>query len=143
MSIPIDPIIMGMERQEQHVTGSVRGQGGALATTDAPKSSGDSASGKPGGMGGAPWYKGLLPWITKAGEKTGGEAYFPQQLNRETLAGLLGLVRDTTLSQYVVGFSPDAAAKPKKHSLAVALTSKSKGKLIGGEKNGALMATAA
>jgi VWFA-related protein len=136
MSIPIDPIIMGMERQEQHVTGSGRGQGGALATADAPKSSGDSASGKPGGMGGAPWYKGLLPWITKAGEKTGGEAYVPQHLNRETLAGLLGLVRDTTLSQYVVGFSPDAAAKPKKHSLAVALSSKSKGKLVGGEKTG-------
>jgi hypothetical protein len=35
-----------------------------------------------------------------------------------------------------VGFSPDAAAKAKKHSLAVALSSKSKGKLIGGEKNG-------
>ena len=138
MSIPIDPVIMGMERQEQHVTGSGRGPAGALATADAPKSSGDSASGKPGVMGGAPWYKGLLPWITKAGEKTGGEAYVPQHLNRETLAGLLGLVRDTTLSQYVVGFSPDAAAKPKKHSLAVTLISKSKGKLVGGEKNGVM-----
>lgn len=88
------------------------------------------------------WYTGLLPWINSVGEKTGGESFVPRRLDREALAEILGLVRDTTLSQYVVGFSPDAAAKPpskpKKHSLAVALSSKSKGKLIGGEKYGVM-----
>ncbi len=67
---------------------------------------------------------------------TGGKSFVPHDLNRDALAGILGLVRDTTLSEYVVGFSPDPASKPKKHSLAVALTSKSKGKLTGGERNG-------
>jgi hypothetical protein len=52
------------------------------------------------------WYSGVLPWINNVGEKAGGESFVPQHLNREALAGILGLVRDTTLSQYVVGFSP-------------------------------------
>ena len=81
-------------------------------------------------------FSGLLPWITKVGELTGGEAFVPRHLDREALAGILGSLRDTLLSQYVVGFVPDAAPKPKKHSLAVALSSKSTGKLVGGEKNG-------
>jgi hypothetical protein len=51
-------------------------------------------------------------------------------------AAILAVSRDRVVSQYVVGFSPDAAPKPKKHSLAVTLTSKSAGKVIGGQKNG-------
>ena len=96
-------------------------------------------SGKHGDPG-STWYKGFLPGITKAGELTGGETFVPHVLDREALAGILSVTRDTALSQYVVGFSPDAAAKPpsrpKKHSLAVALTSKSTGKIVGGEKTG-------
>ena len=138
MSIPFDTVVMDMDKQEQHMSGRPLGLGGggfpgALATADAPKSSGDS--GKPGDIG-STWYKGFLPGITKAGELTGGETFVPHHLDRETLAGILDVSRDKTLSQYVVGFSPDAAASPKKHSLAVTLTSKSKGKLVGGEKNG-------
>jgi len=137
MSIPVDSVIMDMDKQEQHLTFSGPGMVGALETADAPKSLADPLS-RPAGMS-STWYKGLLPWITKAGEMTGGESFVPHHLDREALAGILGLVRDTTLSQYVVGFSPDAAkppSKPKKHSLSVALSSKSKGKLVGGEKNG-------
>ena len=66
----------------------------------------------------------------------GGEAFIPPRLNRETMAHILGLVRDTAVTQYVVGFSPDAGAKPKKHSVEVALSSKSKGKLVGGKRDG-------
>lgn len=105
----------------------------ALSTADVPKLSGESE--KSGGIDGA-WYKGFLPWITKVGELTGGQTFVPHQLDRETLARILTVTRDAGLSQYVVGFSPDGAAKPKKHSLAVTLSSKSRGKLVGGEKDG-------
>jgi hypothetical protein len=136
MRIPIDSVVMGMDRQEQHVTGTGPGAvAGALETADPPKSQQDPLTSKAGAMG---WYKGFLPWITKAGELTGGEAFVPHHLDREALAGILGQVRDTALSQYVVGFSPDAGAKPKKHSLAVALSSKSKGKLVGGDRDGVI-----
>lgn len=84
---------------------------------------------------GSTWYRSSAV-DHQSGRVDGGEAFVPHHLDREVLAGILSIVRDTTLSQYVVGFSPDAAAKPKKHSLAVALTSKSKGKLVGGAKNG-------
>ena len=93
-----------------------------------------------------PGHEPLGPWVPTAsgalggfggvGEVTGGEAFVPPHLDREALAGILGLVRDTALSQYVVGFSPDAVQTPKKHSLAVVLSSKSKGKLVGGVKDG-------
>jgi len=110
MSIPINPVCMNVYKQ--------------------PFMESKAGSGE--------WYSGLLPWFNKLGGMTGGESFVPHHLDRETLAGILGLVRDTTLSQYLVGFAPDAAAKPKKHSLTVALSSKSKGKLIGGEKNGVI-----
>ena len=136
MNIPIDPVIMDTYKQQQHVIGSAA-PNGALGTTDAPKPQADPLSAKPGAMS-STWYTGLLPSFNKIGEKTGGESFVPEHLNREALAGILGLVRDTTLSQYVVGFSPDATAKTKKHSLSVALSSKSKGKLVGGEKYGVM-----
>jgi len=136
MNIPINPVIMSIYRQQQHVMGSAA-PNGALGTTDAPKPQADALSSPPGAMS-STWYTGLLPWINNVGEKTGGESFVPRHLGREAMAGILGLVRDTTLSQYVVGFSPDGAAKPKKHSLAVALGSKSKGKLVGGDKYGVM-----
>ncbi len=131
LSIPFDTVVMDMNKQEQHLRG--RGQAGALAMADPPPSSGDS--GNPGDIAGG-WYKGFLPPITQAGEMTGGQTFVPHQLDRETLARILSVTRDTGLSQYVVGFSPDPAEKTKKHSLSVALTSKSKGKVVGGEKSG-------
>jgi len=137
MSIPFDTVVMDMDEQEQHLSGRPLGPGGmpALSTADAPLSSGNS--GKPGDIAGT-WYKGFLPWSTRAGELTGGQTFVPHQLDRETLARILSVERDAGLSQHVVGFSPDAAAKPKKHTLSVALTSKSTGKLVGGEKDGVM-----
>lgn len=129
MNIPINPVVMGVYRQQQHAIASAPGPGGALGTTDAPTKPGATPSTA---------YTGLLPWIAAAAEMTGGEKFVPRRLNRETLAGILALVRDTTVSQYVVGFIPDAVAKARKHSLVVAISSKSTGKLIGGEKNGVI-----
>lgn len=135
MSIPFDTVVMDMDKQEQHLSGRPVGaaQMAALSTADPPKSSDES--GKPGDIAGT-WYKGFLPSITKAGELTGGQTFVPHQLDRETLARILSVERDTGLSQYVVGFSPNPAEKQKKHSLAVTLMSKSKGKVVGGEKIG-------
>jgi hypothetical protein len=133
MNTPINPVIMDLYKQQQHITSSAA-PNGALSTVDAPKTP-DPATSKPGQMS-STWFAGTLPWFNNVGKMTGGQSFVPQHLNREALAEILALVRDTTLSQYVVGFVPDAAAKQKKHSLTVALSSKSKGKLIGGEKNG-------
>ncbi len=131
-SVPLYPVILAMERQERHLSGTGPGVTG-LEIAEKPASP-DAASSKAGLD--STWYKGFIPSIAKVGELTGGEAFIPRHLNREALANILGLVRDTALSQYVVGFSPDTAAKPKKHSLTVKLSSKSKGKLVGGEKDG-------
>jgi len=130
LNIPINPVIMHYARFLGRASSGAPGPGGVFSTVDTPKELADKL-----GIMGSTAYK-VLPWFTSTGEKSGGEALIPPRLDRETFAGILGLVRDATLSQYIVGFSPDAAAKPKKHSLAVTLSSKSKGKLVGGEKNG-------
>jgi hypothetical protein len=134
MNIPINPVIMSVVRNQQHISGNAA-PNGALGTIDAPNSQSDPLSAKPGGVS-STWYTGLLPWINNLGKMTEGQSFVPRLLDRDTMAAILGLVRDTTLSQYVVGFSPDATPKPRKHSLAVVLSSKSQGKLISGEKNG-------
>ena len=86
MNIPINPVFMNVYKQS-----------GAIS----PRGSGE-------------WYSGLLPWWNKAGDMTGGRSFVPHDLDRETMAGILGLVRDTALSQYLVGFSPESAARSRK-----------------------------
>jgi hypothetical protein len=128
LSIPIDPVIM----DEYKVNAIFRapGPGGVLATVDMPIGMNNRA-----GAVDSTAYKDL-PWFAATGERTGGELFVPQRLDREALAGILASSRDRTISQYVVGFSPDAVPKSKKHSLTVALTTKSAGKVVGGERNG-------
>jgi hypothetical protein len=130
LSIPINPVILS-RRKLEHITGAASPPAGALATVEMPRELAD----KPRAMG-AEAYQGPLPWFTRVGGMTGGEAFVPPQLDREALAGILGLARDRVMSQYIVGFTLDAGTKPKKHSLEVTLQSKSAGKVIGGEKNG-------
>ncbi len=127
-NIPIDPVIMN--QYKMNAIANRPGPGGVLATIDIPEGLKFKA-----GVVGDTGYKNL-PWFAAVGGRTGGIVFVPPQLDREALAAILKIARDTTLSQYVVGFTPDATPKPKKHSLSVALTSKSAGKMIGGEKNG-------
>jgi hypothetical protein len=50
------------------------------------------------------------------------------------VSSILKLIRNESLSQYVVGFVPPAPGRQKKHSLEIRLQSKSSGKLRGGKK---------
>jgi hypothetical protein len=127
LNIPLDPVIMDQYRM--NVIANRPSPGGVLATVDIPA---DLAN-KAGFTGEA--YRNL-PWVAGVGGRTGGEVFVPPRLDREALAAILKIARDTTLSQYIVGFTPEEAAKPKKHSLEVTLKSKSSGKLIGAERNG-------
>jgi hypothetical protein len=120
-NIAIDPVIV--DEYKTHMAGTAPGAGGEISTVDTSAGT---------------IYDGPLPQFANIGEETGGKVFVPPYLNRQALAAILGLARDTMLSEYVVGFSPDAALTPKKHSLAVKLSAKSKGKLIGGEKNGVM-----
>ncbi len=128
MSIPVDTVVMEMDNQERHVSGYGVGIQG-LASADAPKSA---------EQGGQSWTKGYLPQISKEGDQTGGQTFVPHTLDRDALVDILSVARDTALSQYAVGFVPNTVAAPKKHNLSVALASRSKGKIIGGEKEGVI-----
>lgn len=70
----------------------------------------------------------------KLGSLTGGEAIFPSEMNRAALNDILGVIRDKSLSQYVVGFVPASSARPRKHNLKIRIQAKEGGKLRGGER---------
>ncbi len=129
-NVPINPVIMNQDKM--HVVWDRPGPGGVFTTVDMP----EALKNKAGVVGNTGYQN--LPWFAAVGARTGGEVFVPHQLDREALAAILKIARDVTLSQYVVGFTPDSAQKPKKHSLGVALTSKSSGRIVGGEKNGIL-----
>jgi len=74
--------------------------------------------------------------IHSIGDMSGAESFIPEHLNRGALANILVRVRNTLLSQYFVGFVPEASGKLRNHALKVELKSKSVGKLIGGERYG-------
>ncbi|HXE65281.1 MAG TPA: hypothetical protein VN519_17175 [Bryobacteraceae bacterium] len=127
LNTPLDPVMMDQYRM--NAIANRPGPGGVLATVDMP----EELARRAGYTGTA--YKDL-PWVAAVGGMTGGAVFVPPHLDREALAAILKIARDTTLSQYIVGFTPEEAAKAKKHSLEVTLKSKSSGKLVGGEKNG-------
>ncbi len=129
LSIPIDPVILARGRLD-HIFANRAGPGGVLSTADGPPRSGNTV-----GPVSVTWYHNL-PWVASVGEMTGGELFVPDHMDRKALAAILALARDRIASQYVVGFTPEASLKPKKHSLGVKLRSKSAGKLIGGERSG-------
>jgi len=134
LNIPINPVVMNFSDGMGRMFAGGR-VAGAMSTDGYVKGSLD----KLGYIRSTAPYANLGGFATM-GEKTGGSAFIPPHLDRDALAGILGLVRDTTLSRYVVGFAPTAAAEPasksKKHSLEVTLAAKSKGKLVGGARDG-------
>ena len=88
----------------------------------------------------------LTPWtLTSAaveimlrfgdlGPLTGGDAIFPSVMNAAALNDILGVIRDKSLSQYVVGFAPASPKRPRKHDLKIRIQAKEGGKLVGGER---------
>ena len=67
---------------------------------------------------------------------TGGEVSSLIPVTRDALTGVLQRIRNRALTKYLVGFIPDAAAKPGKHNLEIRLKSKDAGKIVGGEREG-------
>lgn len=136
LSIPIDPVMVNQYKQKWLY--NAPGPGRVLDTVPGAKANvliTPEPTASQAGVAGGVAYRNL-PWFTSVGRMTGGEAFVPPRLDRDALAAILELARDRTASQYVLGFVPDAAPKPKKHSLTVRLTSKSAGKVISGEKDG-------
>jgi hypothetical protein len=74
----------------------------------------------------------LMLRFGELGPLTGGEAIFPSEMNRAALNDILGVIRDKSLSQYVVGFVPASSARPRKHDLKISI--QTGGKLVGGQR---------
>lgn len=68
------------------------------------------------------------------GPLTGGEAIFPSEMNGAALNDILGVIRDKSLSQYIVGFVPASSARTRKHDLKIRIQAREGGKLVGGQR---------
>jgi hypothetical protein len=121
----IDPVILDLYKMAatRHITGD-NGRAG-LPGSSIPVEMADHST---------RWVS--APVSGELGPMTGGETLIPEHLNRDALANILLRIRDTTLSKYLVGFVPEASAKPGKHRLEVELKSKTAGKVVGGERDG-------
>ncbi len=121
LGIAIDPVVMDFYKwaASQHITGD----NPHVGLFSVPVTMRD----------GSTRYVGA-PMSGRLGEMTGGEALLPDHLTRDTLADILQLIRNKTLSRYLVGFVPETAGQPGKHRLQVELKSAAAGKILGGER---------
>ena len=72
--------------------------------------------------------------FASVGWLTGVESLYPTRLDVSVVDNILNVIRDKSLSQYVVGFAPPSSGQQKKHSLEIKLKSKSIGELKGGKR---------
>ena len=72
--------------------------------------------------------------LASLGPLTGAEALFPTRLGPGVVESILKVIRDKSLSQYVVGFMPSSSGQQKNHSLEIKLKSKSAGSVRGGKR---------
>jgi hypothetical protein len=70
----------------------------------------------------------------RLGPLTGGAALFPSQINAAAITDILGVIRDKSLSQYIVGFVPQSSDRPRSHRLKIGIKAAADGKLVGGER---------
>jgi len=75
------------------------------------------------------------PLTGEIGRMTGGQLVVMEHLDRDGLAQMLTGIRNKVVSGYQVGFAPEKSGKARKHDLEVKMTSKNKGKLVGGRRN--------
>jgi VWFA-related protein len=75
------------------------------------------------------------PLTGEIGRMTGGQLFVRNHLDRDGLAQILTGIRNKAASGYQIGFVPDKSAKTRKHDLEVKMTSKDKGKLVGGRRS--------
>ncbi len=69
----------------------------------------------------------------RLGPLTGGAAIFPSRINAAAINDILGVIRDKSLSQYIVGFAPPPSGRQRKHRLKIRVKAEA-GKLLGGER---------
>ncbi len=74
------------------------------------------------------------PLTGEIGRMTGGQLFVIERLGLDDLVRILTGVRNKAISGYQIGFVPDKSGKPRKHDLEVKMTSKDKGKLVGGRR---------
>jgi hypothetical protein len=75
-----------------------------------------------------------LEWVARVGKLTGGRAFYPGGMDEKLVSDILVVVRNEGLFQYVVGFAPEPAGRPRNHTLEVKLKSKASGELRGGKR---------
>jgi hypothetical protein len=68
------------------------------------------------------------------GAASGGRSFSPSALDAGIVRQILEAVRNEGFSQYVVGFTPEAASGEHRHKLEVRLKTKSKGQMINGRR---------
>jgi len=112
-----------------------------VAATAPPAGGGVSTPPTPSGGCVTPDGRGMCYGLTRpledmwnVGALTGGRGFYPYSIDEGVVSSILKLIRNESLSQYVVGFVPPAPGRQKKHSLEIRLQSKSSGKLRGGKK---------
>lgn len=81
-----------------------------------------------------PYPANLMERYASIGELTGGGAFYPPQIDAETVDRILGVIRNQGLSRYVVAFTPRSSGQQHAHKLEIKLKSKSSGKLMGGKR---------
>lgn len=72
--------------------------------------------------------------LGRLGPMTGGETLFPSRISAAVITDILGVIRDKSLSQYIVGFVPPASGKARKHRLKIGIKPGEGSKLRGGER---------
>jgi hypothetical protein len=111
LGIPIYPVVLDYEKYQSHPFARLRGAEG---------------------------WVGLEATVMREfggiGKSTSGRAFFPTELDAETLGKILEVIRNEGLSKYVLGFQPPASAKQRLHSLEVKLKSKATGKIMSGQR---------
>lgn len=75
------------------------------------------------------------PLTGEIGRMTGGQLFVIEHLERDDFVQILTAIRNKAIFGYQIGFVPDKSGKPRKHELEVKMTSKDKGKLLGGRRS--------
>jgi hypothetical protein len=150
LGIPVFPVVLDFYkyyRTPVAATGRTAGGGEGVhtfppvAATAPPGGGGVSTPPTPSGACVTPDGRGTCYGLTLPLEKmwnvgalTGGRGFYPYSIDEGVVSSILKLIRNESLSQYVVGFVPPAPGRRKKHNLEIRLQSKSSGKLRGGKK---------
>lgn len=143
LGIPVYPVVLNFDEYIRHPFSqggeNTGGYGGAVPTsrpTWAPEY--DPSAPRQSSASIKDWFiKDTIPMqrFASVGWLTGVESLYPSRLDVSVVDNILNVIRDKSLSQYVVGFAPPSSGQQKKRSLEIRLKSKTTGKLAGGKRS--------